>query len=159
MWINRYIAWQFKHNVIRLLCSTVVHNNYFLFHNEHMADTVLPTLDFIAGIVETSGSFFFTKSGSYTLPVFQVKLVGREKHIIELIIKKLGLTEVVHEYLHGGRHYAVLTVRRRSTIERVIIPTFDNRLLGVKKTQFNTWRDQFYKQQLAKLPIVSQETQ
>jgi len=123
-----------------------------------MADTILPTLDYIAGIVETAGSFFFTKVGNYTIPVFQVKLVGREKHILELMTKKLALTETVHEYLHGGRHYAVLTVRRRSTIERVIIPTFDNRLLGSKKNQFNTWRDQFYRQQLAKLENVSRKT-
>ncbi len=125
-----------------------------------MAVFDIPTLDYIAGIIETSGSFYFSKNGKYSIPVFQIKLVGREKPLLELAAKKLGLTESVHEYLHNGRHYAVLTIRRRHSIERVIIPTFDSRLIGAKKDQFETWRDQFYRQQLSKPTAypVSRET-
>ncbi|MFA7654096.1 MAG: LAGLIDADG family homing endonuclease [Candidatus Magasanikbacteria bacterium] len=123
-----------------------------------MPEIILPSLDYIAGIIETSGSFYFSKNNNYTIPVFQVKLIGKQKALLEQIASKLGLNETVHEYLHSGRHYTVLTVRKRSTIERAIIPTFDNRLIGWKKTQFNTWRDQFYRQNLSKLVNVSRQT-
>jgi len=121
-------------------------------------ETFLPSLDYIAGVVETSGSFFWVKSGKKENPVFHIKLIGKERAILELISQKLGLGGGVYEYLHGGRHYALLIVRKRSVIERVIIPTFDQRLLGTKKIQFEAWRDRFNRQQLAKITDVSQET-
>jgi len=115
-----------------------------------MSNTIIPSLDYIAGIVETSGSFYWSNTTRKAYPVFQVKLVGRETDLLKAIKSKLGLNEVVHEYLHDGRHYAVLTVRRRSSIERIILPFLDQRLIGSKQAVFDAWRDRFYQQILAK---------
>jgi len=123
-----------------------------------ISTAILPSLDYIAGVVETSGSFFWVKSGEKENPVFQIKLVGKERAILELIAQKLGVGKSVYEYLHSGRHYSVLVVRKRSVIEQVVIPAFDQRLLGTKKVQFEVWRDKFNRQQLAKITGVSQQT-
>lgn len=106
----------------------------------------LPSLDFIAGLVVGEGSFMWIKQNKQIVPVFQLKMHYRERPLFELIVKKLGLKEKIHEYTHQKRHYVLIIVRRRSTIEKIIIPTFENRLYGIKAAQFYLWREKYFEE-------------
>ncbi len=107
------------------------------------------SLDFIAGLIAGAGTFMWIKQGSQEVPVFQLKMSARERPFLELIKQRLGLKEKIHEYKHQNRHYLLLLVRKRSAIENVIIPTFDQRLFGLKKLQFELWRDKFFQKKLS----------
>ena len=101
------------------------------------------SLDYIAGFISSAGSFMWIKQRLQDIPVFQLKIEKDDKILLEMIASRLGLKERIYEYTHQGRSYAMLLVRRRKTIKEVIIPTFDQRLFGTKKEQFDKWRDRY----------------
>lgn len=107
------------------------------------------SIDFIAGLIAGAGAFMWIKQSGQETPVFQLKMHADEKQLFELIKEKLGLKEKIYEYTHQDRHYVLLLVRKRSVIEKIIIPTFDQRLFGLKKLQFELWRDKFFQKKLS----------
>lgn len=108
----------------------------------------LPSLDFIAGLVVKDGSFLWVKQKQYLVPVFQIKIPIKEINLLELIKEKLCLSEKIHRYNYQDRAFGLLLVRKRSSIENIIIPAFDGRLLGVKKEQFELWKNLYYQRKL-----------
>jgi hypothetical protein len=113
-----------------------------------MEPTKLPSLDFIAGLISAEGSFLWSNQKGNEIPVFQLKIQGKEKILLDLIKMQLGLKEKVYEYRHQNRHYALLLVRKKSTIENILIPFFDERLLGTKKSQFEVWKNKYFEKKL-----------
>lgn len=113
-----------------------------------MLQSDLPSLDFIAGLIDGEGAFMWTKQNGTETPVFQLKMHAREHALFDMIKVKLGLKENIHEYTHQGRHYVLLLIRKRATIENTIIPTFDGRLFGYKKILFEEWKKKFYEKKL-----------
>lgn len=110
--------------------------------------TPLPSLDFIAGLVVKEGSFLWVKQKQYLIPVFQIKVPLKEITLLELIKEKLSLSENIHKYNYKDKTFGLLLVRKRSSIENIIIPVFDGRLFGTKKTQFESWKDLYYQRKL-----------
>lgn len=108
----------------------------------------LPSLDFIAGILSIEGSFMWIRQNKSEIPVFQLKMQPTEKSLLELIRLKLGLKEKIYEYNHQKRSYVLLLVRKRSTIENVIIPVFEGRLLGNKMVQFEDWKNRYFEHKI-----------
>lgn len=104
----------------------------------------LPSLDFIAGLIAGEGAFMWINQNGRHQPVFQLKMHVGELYLFELIKLKLGLKEKIYSYSHQGRDYVLLLVRRRSSIEKIIIPTFDNRLFGLKEKQYLAWRERYF---------------
>ncbi len=113
-----------------------------------MHENYSPSLDFIAGLISTGATFMWVKQKESTVPVFQLKTHIRQRELLELIKAKLGLKETIYEYSYSSRQYLLLLVRRRSTIENTIIPTFDGRLFGAKRTQFEAWKTKYYEKKL-----------
>lgn len=113
-----------------------------------MEETKLPSLDFISGLIIGEGAFIWVKQGKLEQPVFQLKMQAIERPLFEMIKIKMGLTEKIYEYTHQGRHYVLLMIRRRSTIENTIIPIFDGRLFGSKKIQFENWKNKYFENKL-----------
>ena len=113
-----------------------------------MSEYPLPSIDFIAGLVNRSGNFLWVKQKNQEVPVFQIKMELSEIELLEIIKEKLGLKEVIHQYTHQKRSYGLLLVRRRATIETIIIPIFDQRLFGSKKVQFEEWKTKYYTKKL-----------
>lgn len=107
-------------------------------------EVVLPSLDYIAGLTAGCGSFMITNQGVRKVHVFQLKLQVEDKQTLEAIRTRLGLDEVVYEYNHQNRHYALLIVRSKITILKNIIPVMDERLFGTKKVQYDNWKESFY---------------
>ena len=114
----------------------------------HMEQIHLPSLDFIAGILSIEGSFMWIRQNKSEIPVFQLKMQPTEKSLLELIRLKLGLKEKIYEYNHQKRSYVLLLVRKRSTIENVIIPVFEGRLLGNKMVQFEDWKNRYFEHKI-----------
>lgn len=102
------------------------------------------SLDFIAGLVAGEGSFMWIKQGGSEIPVFQLKMHALERPLFEMVKETLGLKEKIYEYNHQNRHYVVILVRKRTSIEDTIIPSFENRLYGLKKIQFDEWKNKFF---------------
>ena len=102
------------------------------------------SLDFIAGLIAGEGAFMWIKQNNTEVAVFQLKMHALEKPLFELIKETLGLKEKIHQYLHQNRHYVLLLVRKRSVVEEIIIPTFEGRLFGLKKIQFEDWKNKFF---------------
>ena len=104
-----------------------------------MENAILPqylhSYDFIAGLITNTGSFLWVKQKNSEVPVFQLKMQASDYDLILLIKDKLGIKEVIHEYTHQNRTYALLLIRSRRTIENVLIPIFDGRLFGQKQVQ------------------------
>ncbi len=113
-----------------------------------MDEELTPSLDFIAGLINTGASFIWVKQKETEVPVFQIKMHISEKPLLELLKQKLGLKEVIYEYNYASRQYVLLLVRKRSVIETAIIPTFDGRLFGAKKTQFEAWKKKYFEKRL-----------
>jgi len=109
----------------------------------------LLSLDFIAGLVNSEGSFMLTKQnkGQQKVFAFQLKMDYQDRELLLAVKNSLGLKEKVHEYDRRQRHYVLLLVRRRETIKKIIIPAFDNKLYGQKGIQFNEWREQFFEEE------------
>lgn len=107
-----------------------------------------PSLDFISGLISTGASFMWVKQKQTEVPVFQIKMHISERPLLELIKQTLGLKEVIYEYNYASRQYVLMLVRKRSVIETTIIPTFDGRLFGVKKDQFEAWKKKYFEKKL-----------
>ena len=113
-----------------------------MFHVKHMTNTAqseLPSLDFIAGLIAAEGIFMQIKQKNQTIHVFQLKMHTVEYELLEQIKQRLGLKEKIHRYSHQNREYVLLLVRKRASIENSIIPVFTGRLFGKKKQQFDLW--------------------
>ncbi|MFH2136536.1 MAG: LAGLIDADG family homing endonuclease [Patescibacteria group bacterium] len=95
------------------------------------------SLDFIAGLIAGEGSFMWIKQNNQEVPVFQLKMHASDKELVEMVRDGLNLNETIHIYNHQNRHYVLLLVRKRKTINEKIIPLLDGRLFGMKKNQFN----------------------
>jgi hypothetical protein len=112
---------------------------------EHYSMPQSPTddsIDFIAGIISVSGSFFWTKRGNTKSPIFQIKLQSADKELLEIVQTGFNLSEKIYEYRYGNRQSATILVRSRDTIINVIIPVLNGRLHGKAAAQFDLWRDQ-----------------
>lgn len=116
--------------------------------DNNFQDTSDISLDFIAGVIVGNGSFSWVKQKGAEIPVFRIKINADERPLVEAIKKKLGLEEAIYEYTHAKCHYVLILVRHRSTIEDIIIPAFEARLFGMKRKQFEAWRDRFYQKKL-----------
>ena len=113
-----------------------------------MEENYLPSLDFICGLISTGSAFMWVKQKESEVPVFQIKMQPSQRHLLELIKSKLGLKESIYEYHYTKRRYLLILVRRRSVIENTIIPTFDGRLFGPKRDQFETWKKKYFEKKL-----------
>lgn len=113
-----------------------------------MSETQLPSLDFIAGLVNKCGVFMWVKQKGSEIPVFQIKMEAEELPLLQMIKFKLGLKEKIYQYLQKDKPYVLLLVRRRSVIQNILIPTFDGRFLGRKKIQFEDWKNKFFERRL-----------
>ncbi len=113
-----------------------------------MTETQLPSLDFIAGLVNKCGVFMWVKQKNTEIPVFQIKLEAEELPLLEMIKSKLELKEKIYQYTQKGKPYVLLLVRKRSAIQTVLIPTFDGRFWGKKKIQFEEWKNKFFEKRL-----------
>jgi len=123
---------------------------------EETINTKKLSLDFIAGIITSQGYFGWVKQnkGKQKVAVFQIRMDYKDKDLIFSIRNSLGLKEAVYEYnrpsqnkIPKKRHISLFLVRRREIIKKIIIPAFNNRLFGLKKQQFNQWKEEFYKQE------------
>ena len=103
------------------------------------------TLDFIAGLITGNGSFLWIiQNTTQEIPVFQLKMPIEDLYILEAIKAKLNLKEKIHSYSHQDRHYAILLIRKRSTIENKLIPALEERLWGTKKQHFDAWKKKLF---------------
>lgn len=109
---------------------------------------ILPSYDFIAGLLTSTGSFLWVKQKNSEVPVFQLKTQSGDHDLLELIKAKLEIKESIHQYIHQNRAYSLLLIRSRKTIETVLIPIFDGRLFGQKKTQFDLWKKKYFEKKL-----------
>ena len=105
--------------------------------------------DFIIGLICGIGSFLWViqlsgqRKQRQKIAVFQVKVNSDNQEVLWIIKQHLGLTETIHQYQSGKQSFSLLIVRKRRTIEQIIIPFFDNRLFGSKKKQFEQWKQKF----------------
>lgn len=113
-----------------------------------MTETQLPSLDFVAGLVNKCGIFMWVKQKESEIPVFQIKMEADELPLLEMIRAKLGLKEKIYQYLQKDKPYILLLVRKRSVIQTILIPTFDGRFWGKKKIQFESWKNKFFEKRL-----------
>lgn len=106
------------------------------------------SLDFLAGLIAGEGSFMIIHQNTSKQKVFsfQLRLHYDDRELVYAVKKSLGLKEPVYEFNHQNRHSALLLVRRRETIEKIIIPAFDGRLFGLKKIQFEAWKKKFFEE-------------
>jgi hypothetical protein len=107
-----------------------------------MADSPIHSIDFIAGVISVSGSFFWSIRGKSKTPIFQIKLQAADKELLEIVQTGLKLSEKIYEYKYDNRQSATILVRTRETISQVIIPVLNGRLHGKAAVQFMLWRDQ-----------------
>jgi len=124
-----------------------------MFHNKHMHETPssvtsLPSYNFIAGLLTSTGSFLWVKQKNSEVPVFQLKMQSGDQALLELIKAKLEIKEVIHQYSHQNRNYSLLLIRSRRTIETKLIPIFDGRLFGQKQVQFDLWKKKYFEKKL-----------
>lgn len=124
-----------------------------MFHDEHMAEISpleqnLPSFEYIAGLITSTGSFLWVKQKNSEIPVFQLKLQFGDFELLELIKAKLEIKESIHQYIHQGRSYSLLLIRSRRTIETQLIPILDGRLFGQKKLQFDLWKKKYFEKKL-----------
>ncbi|TSC84217.1 MAG: hypothetical protein G01um101413_512 [Parcubacteria group bacterium Gr01-1014_13] len=108
----------------------------------------LPSYDFIAGLLTSTGSFLWVKQKNSEVPVFQLKMQAGDHELLELVKSKLRIKESIHQYIHQGRNYSLLLIRSRKTIETILIPIFDGRLFGQKQVQFDLWKKKYFEKKL-----------
>ncbi len=109
---------------------------------------ILPSYDFIAGLLTCTGSFLWVKQKNSEVPVFQLKMQASDHQLLELIKEKLEIKESIHQYIHQNREYSLLLIRSRRTIETILIPIIDGRLFGQKKIQFDLWKKKYFERKL-----------
>lgn len=104
------------------------------------------SLDYIAGLIEGEGSFFWTyyKGNKAWVPGFTLRMHFRDKKLIERVGCTLGLSNPIYEYTNQGRHSATLIVRDQESLIAKIMPAFRGRLHGYKKLQFEEWVKGFH---------------
>ncbi len=124
-----------------------------MFHTKLMPEPspenqILPSYDFIAGVLTATGSFLWVKQKNSEVPVFQLKLQTADHALLELIKTKLGIKEQIHQYTHQNRQYSLLLIRSRRTIETILLPIFDGRLFGQKQIQFDLWKKKYFEKRL-----------
>ena len=121
---------------------------FIVKHVEQIPPINLPSYDFIAGLLTSTGSFLWVKQKNSDVPVFQLKMQAEDYALLELVKAKLGIKETVHQYSHQNRSYSLLLIRSRRTIETVLIPIFDGRLFGQKQIQFDLWKKRYFEKRL-----------
>lgn len=105
------------------------------------------SLDFIAGLIAGKGSFMIINQNvDQKVFVFQLRMHYNDRELVFAVRNSLGLREPVYEFFNQNRHSALLLVRKRWSIENIIIPAFDNRLSGLKEKQFERWKNEFLKE-------------
>jgi len=124
-----------------------------MFNVKHVQETtppvvILPSYDFIAGLLTGTGSFLWVKQKNSEVPVFQLKMQSNDHELLELVKTKLEIKESIHKYIHQGREYSLLLIRSRRTIETKLIPILDGRLFGQKQIQFNLWKKKYLEKKL-----------
>ncbi len=136
-----------------------------MFHDKHMPETTppnqnparttdviqsgqLPSFDYIAGLLTSTGSFLWVKQKNSEIPVFQLKMQSGDFELLELIKARLEIKESIHQYIHQGHGYCLLLIRSRRTIETVLIPILDGRLFGQKRLQFDLWTKKYFERKL-----------
>lgn len=96
--------------------------------------------NFIAGFIQTTGSFLWVHQNGKRIAVFQIKCHEDLFPVLQGIKKTLKLDECLHQYGHSGRKYGLLLVRRQSTLVHKIIPFLDGRLIGKRRSEYEQWR-------------------
>lgn len=124
-----------------------------MLHKEHMPEITplndnLPSYDFIAGLLTSTGSFLWVKQKNSEVPVFQLKMQSGDHDLLQLIKTKLEIKEKIHQYTHQNRQYSLILIRSRRTIETVLIPILDGRLFGQKRVQFDLWKKKYFEKRL-----------
>lgn len=117
-------------------------------HIKNMDENSTPSLDFVSGLINTGATFMWVKQKEAEVPVFQIKLHTSQRELLELVKLKLGLKEKIYEYNYSNRQYVLILVRKRSVIETTIIPTFEGRLFGTKRDQFEAWKKKYFEKKL-----------
>jgi len=102
-------------------------------------------LNTLAGIISVAGSFMWVKQNNRLKPVFQIKLEDRLFPVLLAIKEGLELDEKIYRYSNQNRKFALLLIRKRSTIEETLIPWLENRLFGPKKKEFEFWVQKYQK--------------
>lgn len=100
------------------------------------------SLDFIAGLIAGEGCFTWSyDKNEQKITIFQLKMRSNDKNLVFAVRNSLGLKAPIYEYNYQDkkkvsliRHYVVLKVGNRKDIKEKIIPAFEGRLYGLKKT-------------------------
>lgn len=101
--------------------------------------------NFIAGFIQTTGSFLWVNQNGRRIAVFQIKCHLDLFPVLQGIVKTLKLSECLHQYRHSGRKYGLLLIRRQTTLVEQIIPFLDGRLIGKRKDEYTKWRQEVLK--------------
>jgi len=99
------------------------------------------SLEFVCGFVSGSGLFSERVMRNKKQFVFQIKTTIDNHELLEQIALTLNLKNHVYDYISDKQKYSLLVVRDRHSLINIIIPTFNNQLIGSKVFLFNTWRD------------------
>lgn len=98
--------------------------------------------NFIAGFIQTTGSFLWVNQNGRRIAVFQIKCHLDLFPVLQGIVKTLNLSECLHQYGHSGRKYGLLLIRRQTTLTEKIIPFLDGRLIGKRRDEYMKWRNE-----------------
>jgi len=98
---------------------------------------------FVAGYISACGSFIEYTRGNHQYFAFQIKTPSDNSILLNQIASFFSLNNRVYNYKHGTQSYALLIVRDRNTLERTLIPFFNEYLVGIKKHQFLDWQGRF----------------
>ncbi len=101
--------------------------------------------NFIAGFIQTTGSFLWVNQNCRRIAVFQIKCHIDLFPVLQGIVKTLNLSECLHQYGHSGRKYGLLLIRRQTTLTEQIIPFLDGRLIGKRRDEYRKWRQEVLK--------------
>jgi hypothetical protein len=98
--------------------------------------------NFIAGFIQTTGSFLWVHQNGKRIAVFQIKCHIDLLPVLQGVVKTLKLSECLHQYGHSGRKYCLLLIRRQATIVDQLIPFLDGRLIGKRRDEYMKWRNE-----------------
>jgi hypothetical protein len=100
---------------------------------------------FIGGFLSSCGSFIEYNRGKYTYFAFQIKTVTENTSLLNQIAAYFEINNRVYNFNKQKQSYALLIIRNRQTIEKVLIPFFDQYIEGYKKQQYLDWKSRFIK--------------